>query len=231
MRILDLLRRRTKDALRSAAPPEGQAQRDSEQPLQARNSLDTASIRSAIETEPSVHEEVRPPLSDRALLLEIGRQAGLREQKLEEMHQDIRFIRDKMALETELDEMRTEMKENASRLVDVIGAAKEMILARLESIQPIQPGPESIRRETASRQPCREAALSSMEARVLEVLVQSGALTYAEIAERVGITPLYAKALVNRVCRKTDDLRKRRVEGRNVVDAGSASHNEGSPRT
>ena len=131
MRIFDLLRRRMKDAPRGAAPPEGQTQADMEQPLQARSCLDTASIRSATLTEPSPLEGARPLVSDRALLLEIGRQAGLREQKLEEMHQDIRFIRDKMALQMEVDELRAELREKASRLADVIGAAKEIILLRL----------------------------------------------------------------------------------------------------
>ncbi len=185
------------------------------------------------------------PMADQTLLLEVGRQRGLREQKLEEIHEDIRFIRDKMALQNEIDEMRAEVREKLVRLAELGEATKQLILERLqaaaEPTEPVRTGApnqpnqcEPVRR-TGANQPNQCAGspletLSQREKETLSLLLEHGALTYEEIATKLNTNAAYAKNLVNRILRKSDILYKEKVENRNVVSVrpGARQQSPGS---
>jgi hypothetical protein len=69
------------------------------------------------------------------LLIEVGRQAGMREQKLDDIHKDIKHIRENMALQAKMSEFQDQANEKLVKVVEVMTAAKTMILEKLEILQ------------------------------------------------------------------------------------------------
>jgi len=179
-----------------------------------------------------------PTQTKNNLLLEAGRQAGMREQKLEEIHLDIKHIRDNMALQASMREFHAGTKETLVRLAEIMTTTKGLLLEKIESLQliaqPIQRNettvtvppvvPVSFRNSTKqsgvaafSNSDSPPLELSEREKEVLSLLLDTGQLTYVEIADRLHVKPDYAKVLVNRILQKSDILFKEKAEKRNLV--------------
>ena len=157
-------------------------------------------------------------VSDTKVIMEVGRQVGLREQKLEEIHNDLRYIRDKMALQEEIDGLKLEMRGNLLMLGEVLTATKRMILKKFDDKRYYKNDTNRIiPRESDTERNISKVSFSEKEKGVLNVLLQSGQLTYEEIGQRLGATDVYAKSLVNRILKKSDILVKETSNRKNLV--------------
>lgn len=149
-----------------------------------------------------------------SLALEMGKQIGQKEQKLEDIHTDIRFIRDEMALARELSQLRTELREELIRLGVLTTASRDLVLEKLAYLyriqSPNQPthsthspthSPDSgsgVAREKSSMASVVHG-LTAKEREMCHILINNGALDYHAIGAMLEISHISAKNLINRL--------------------------------
>lgn len=178
-------------------------------------------------------QEINLPLptqnKDHEMMFRLGHKIGTNDQKLEEIHHDIRRIYDSMAKEDDMNDFRKENKDLMDRLSIFQNSTKDMILQRLDEVKKETdtgsdtndtPNDTSDTPNDTTDTPNDTSdtyRLSEKEINVMNLLVESGKLTYDEIAERLNITPIYAKGLVNRMNKKTDKIVKETINRKSYV--------------